>query len=105
MRFDAQETPTFRGGASGVHGPVIAEAMVLYDREDNIIGSFQKDGGGNVTLELNGTIIGTEQAAISGTVSGSINVSGQPDAAAPSAASATARTFLTVTKGITITTD
>ncbi len=57
MRFDAQETPTFRGGPIGTAGPAIAEAMVLYDRAGNIVATFAKDAAtGAVTLVVAGDI-------------------------------------------------
>lgn len=60
MRWQNTETPTFAGVArTRAQGPAVAETMVLYDRDGNVVATFAKDAAGVYTLVMGGQVTQT----------------------------------------------
>jgi len=48
MKFEGSDTPTYRGGESGEHGPVIVERLDLVDRDGVVVAHFDKTVSGEI---------------------------------------------------------
>ena len=60
MRWGNIETPTFAGSAGSGTAPAVAERINLYDRDNAVIGYFDKAVDGTISLYLNGVQVAAD---------------------------------------------